>query len=139
MKRLHYLRYLFAALLLVTIASCSKDDDDDATPDKDLLLTDQTWTGDKLLIGGQDVTILYKDRITKTTLKFNTDGTYTFDSDGTTKTGSWEFANDQKQVIMDKNAANELTADIKRLTATELWVEGEFFDLGQDVEVRFIH
>ena len=141
MKKLKFLSYLFAALLMVTTVSCD-DDDDDAAPDRQTLLTAQTWRGDKLFIQGEDVTEDFADLIDvqSSTIKFNTDGTYTAGSDGDTEDGTWEFTNNQQnEILMDEGTSDEITVDVNRLSATELWLEGDLSGFGQDVEIRFVH
>ena len=124
-----------------TVASCD-DDDDDAAPDRQTLLTAQTWRGDKLFIQGEDVTEDFADLIDvqSSTIKFNTDGTYTAGSDGDTEDGTWEFTNNQQnEILMDEGTSDEITVDVNRLSATELWLEGDLSGFGQDVEIRFVH
>lgn len=137
MKNLKFLTYLFAALLMFTTVSCSDDDDDkDLSPDKEALLTAGVWTGNKIFVGGQDFTSIYGDPST-VTMTFDDDGTYTLNIDGDVKEGTWEFTNNNTQVIMDKGP-DEVVVDVNRLTSTELWAEGDFIDIGQRVEVRFV-
>ncbi|NDK55946.1 hypothetical protein [Pontibacter fetidus] len=142
MKKLQFLSYLFAALLMFTTVSCDDDDDNDnVNPDKEALLLADVWTGSKIYLGGQDVTEDYKDifDVTTVSVKFYEDGTYTFDMDGTAEDGTWEFANNQTQVLLDKGTDDEELVDINKLTATELWAEGDLTGMGQDVEIRFVH
>ncbi len=144
MKKLQFLSYLFAALFMVTMVSCDDDDDDnvDPTASNTELLTAGVWTGNKVFFNGNDVTELAKDQIdvSTTTVKFETNGTYTGTIPGRTEaSGTWEFTNDESQVIMDSGTDNELTVDINMLSATELWAEGEFLGENQGVyEVRFV-
>ena len=120
MKKLQFLNLLFAALFLVTFASCDNDGDDDATPNNTSLLTAAVWNGDKLYYQGQDATEIFEDIIDvkATSIRFFTDGTYTIDVDGT--------------------ADDEMLVDINKLTATELWAEGDFGDTGEKLEIRFV-
>jgi len=141
MKKLKFLSYLFAALLMVTTVSCD-DDDDDAAPNRQTLLTAQTWRGDKIYFQGDDVTEDFADLIDvkNATIKFDTDGTYTAGSNGDTNEGTWEFTNDQQnQILMDEGTSEEITVDVNRLSATELWLEGDLTGFGEDVEIRFVH
>lgn len=140
MKKLQFLRLLFAALLMVTMVSCDNEDDDNATPNNQSLLTAGVWNGDKIYYQGIDVTedfaaiIDVKD----TSIKFTKDGTYTITSDGSEEKGTWEFANNETQILMDKGTDDEMLVDVNKLTATELWVEGDFGNLGDEIEIRFV-
>lgn len=139
MKKLQFLSYLFAALLMVTLVSCD-DDDDDATPDKEALLTAGVWTGSKIYYNGVDMTEDFSSflDVESTTIRFFNDGTYTVDVDGNAEDGTWEYTNNQTQILMDKGTDDELVADVNKLTSTELWVEGDFADMGDEIEVRFV-
>ncbi|MEJ8755785.1 hypothetical protein WG947_02150 [Pontibacter sp. H259] len=143
MKKLKFLSYLMAALLLVTSVSCDDDDDDDASPNNTSLLTASTWKGDKLYYQGVDVTEDFSPilDVKATTIKFNANGTYTITADGTSDTGTWEFTNNETQVLMDEGTDDELLIDVNRLTATELWAEGDFAGSGgtETFELRFVH
>ncbi|MBJ6118517.1 hypothetical protein JAO76_09965 [Pontibacter sp. BT310] len=140
MKKLKFLSYLFAALLMVTTVSCD-DDDDDSVPNNTSLLTASEWTGDKVYFQGMDVTNnpLSPIDVKNVKITFMSDGTYSGQIEGISQSGTWEFNQTETQIIMDKGTDDELIVDVKKLTSTELWAEGEFADLGEDVEIRFVH
>lgn len=147
MKKLPFLTYLFAALLTVTMVSCSDDDDnndDNVTPEKEALLVAETWYGSKVYYQGSDFTEQAKAflDITTVTVEFSESGTYTGNISGDdTETGTWEFTNNDTQIIFDKDTPDSFTVDVNKLTATELWVEGDFMNTGgqETVELRFVH
>jgi hypothetical protein len=56
------------------------------------------------------------------TLTFNTDGTYLIVADGDSEYGDWEFANNETQIIIDKDS-DPLILTIQELTSTKLKVE----------------
>ncbi|WP_162426998.1 DUF4923 family protein [Pontibacter pudoricolor] len=140
MKKLKFLSYLIATLLMVTTVSCD-DDDDDALPNNTSLLTASEWTGDKVYFQGMDVTNnpLSPIDVKSVKITFKSDGTYSGQIEGVSKSGTWEFNQTETQIIMDKDTNDELIADIKRLTSTEFWAEGDFAGVGEDVEIRFVH
>ncbi|MBC5774986.1 lipocalin family protein [Pontibacter sp. KCTC 32443] len=141
MKKLQFLTYLFAALLMVTTVSCDEDDDD-TTPDKESLLTAGEWTGDKIYVQGVDATDdfaeLFDFDVKNSTISFSADGTYTADSDFGSDEGTWEFSEDETQIILDEGTDDETTVEVNRLTSSEFWAEGDLADMGQDVEIRFV-
>ncbi|MBB6612019.1 hypothetical protein H7F15_13295 [Pontibacter sp. Tf4] len=146
MKKLQFLSYLFAALFMVTMVSCDDDDDDttNPNPDKETLLTAKVWNGSKVYYQNADFTEQVKELfdISTTTIKFNADGTYTASMSGEDdETGTWEFASNDTKIVMDSESSDPITVDINTLTATELWVEGDFLETGgqETIELRFVH
>ncbi|MER2997128.1 lipocalin family protein [Pontibacter populi] len=141
MKKLQFLTYLFAVLFTVTMVSCDDDDDDnDVDPGKEAMLTAGVWTGDKIYYQGADFTEQLSGflDIKSATVDFNADGTYTGNLDGDSESGTWEFTNNETQIIMDADTDDEIIVDINRLTATELWVEGDYMGTGEEtIELRF--
>jgi hypothetical protein len=144
MKQLKFLSYLMAALVMITTVGCDDDDDDDIDPGstKSEMLTAGVWQGDKVYYQGTDFTDLIKNEldITKTTIKFNSNGTYRATISGEPEeTGTWKFMANETQILLDEgDQDDELLVDINRFTATEIWVEGNFIDSNNDrVELRF--
>lgn len=147
MKKIQFLTYLFAALFTITMVSCSDDDDDKddtITPGKEALLIADTWFGSKVYYQGADFTEQAKTYldITTVSIEFSESGTYTGNISGDdSETGTWEFTNNDTQIIMDKGTPDELIVDVNRLSTTELWVEGDFLGTNgeETLELRFVH
>ncbi|MFD2245296.1 hypothetical protein [Pontibacter ruber] len=144
MNKFRLLSFLFAAFMLLTLASCGKDDD--AEPSKRDLLTAQTWRGDKLYIDGVEATnnpyvIDYFIDIKGTTLKFEKDRTYTaiytVGDEKETESGTWDLKNNDQQIAF---AFLSQDTDIKRLTKDNLDIAATFEEDGEKItiEMRFI-
>jgi hypothetical protein len=140
MKNLRLLSFLFVALVMGALTSCSKDDDD-ATPSAQALLTAKQWQGNKYLIDGDDMSSFID--IDEMFWKFDSDGSYVVEVDGDSESGKWEFASNNQQLVLDKGTADEFTLDILKLTNTSLNLEFEEEDLDTGetytVEIRFLH
>ena len=129
MIKLRQLLVMFAALCVLTLAGCSKDDD--ASPaDKESLLTSGAWKyystvedGEEEIYEGDDTEIL----------RFRNDGTftvtYTDGGDEMTEEGTWELVNDDKYILID----DEATLKITKLDSKNFYMYNE--DL--DYEIRF--
>jgi hypothetical protein len=135
MNRLRLLSFLFVALVMSTLTSCSKDDD--AAPSPQALLTAKEWQGNKYLIDGQDMSSFLD--IDQMYWKFNSNGTYTMRVDGDSETGTWELTSNNQKLLLD----DEYTLDVVKLTNTALNVtyEEEDTESGESytVEIRFLH
>ncbi|MBB6612020.1 hypothetical protein H7F15_13300 [Pontibacter sp. Tf4] len=140
MNKLH-LRYLLCAVLLpLFLVSCGNDDDDDPADNVSpnvALLTAGVWTGDAIIIEGEDVT----DEILEDqefdfrlyTTEFERDGTYNESYDGDTQVdGKWEFQNDERIIVFEKGTATEYYVVVAKLD------EDEFFYVQEGVEFRFV-
>ncbi|WP_347159343.1 hypothetical protein [Pontibacter chitinilyticus] len=127
MKKLQYLAFLFMALSALTFSSCGSDDDDnDTSPSNKALLTGGTWTGKSILLDDVDYTdtlALVGLDVSDWNFKFNDNGTVTTTLWDSTGTGNWEFANNEQAIVFEKGTADETTATIKKLTASELNLE----------------
>lgn len=139
MNKIKLLTFLFATLIISTLTSCDKDDED-KEPSRTALLTDPTWQGNRAFIDGQDVTSFID--IDNTSFKFKTDGKYDVVLSGTPENGTWEFTNNEQKLLLDKGTNSELIVDILKLTDSNLdlkWTE-EDEDTGETytVELRFI-
>ncbi len=137
-------------LSVLSLASCGNDDDDDKDPSKRALLTGGEWKGQMVLFDGVD----YSDSleavgldVSNFRLLFKDDGTGTSNFLGQTSNGSWEFGSNEQSIIFGKGTADESQATIKKLTATELYLEFAADELGandpndpvqvEKVEMRF--
>ncbi|MBF9254636.1 hypothetical protein I2I11_15130 [Pontibacter sp. 172403-2] len=147
MNKLRLLTFLFTALFLTTLASCSKDDD--AEPSKKQLLTAHEWVGSDIYVNGTKQTgnpYLQENLFDINTVKLNfkDDRTYTatFRVNGTPQTqdGIWElYDNDTKLNLPFLNEPGD-TTDIKRLTENNLDISTSFEENGTPitVELRFV-
>ncbi|NEM97373.1 lipocalin family protein [Pontibacter burrus] len=152
MKKLQLLSYLFAALFMVTMVSCNDDDDNDnVTPDREGLLVGKTWRGDKIFVNGVDLTATKPGGVDVTTINivFKADGTFTGtlvddDNSNDTDSGRWTLSSDGTKLTLtddDDNSSDDdddIILTVNRLTATELWLEGDFSGTGQAIEFRFV-
>ncbi len=124
MKKLSILP-VFALILLLSLIGCSKDKE--VEPTQTDLLAAGTWTGYGIYYTGQDVSKEFRDDlgydITKYSVKFDKAKTFLETYDGTTRTGKWEFANNEKEIILDKGTNTELVLTVLKLDAKELFVE----------------
>ncbi|MFD2245294.1 hypothetical protein [Pontibacter ruber] len=138
MKNLRLITLLFLSFFVVTLASCD-DDDEDKDPSRTDLLTAGLWTGNSVYYQGQDVSQFLRDsaqfEIKDLTTRFDKNGEYR-ETLGRTIVGTWEFANNEQDIIFDKGTNNELTVNVTRLTATEFYYEQDF--QGTILEFRFL-
>lgn len=96
-----------------------------------------TWVIERATADGDDVTSSYDQYV----LSLTTDGAATLDAEytvfgvdvSTETTGTWAFANDQEQLVLDfEEDLADGTYIINRLTQTELWLR----KVGEDLELR---
>lgn len=96
-----------------------------------------TWVIERATADGDDVTSSYDQYV----LSLTTDGAATLDAEytvfgvdvSTETTGTWAFANDQEQLVLDfEEDLADGTYIINRLTRTELWLR----KVGEDLELR---
>jgi hypothetical protein len=124
MKKLSLLPVLML-LLSLSLMSCSKEKDTEPTQTD--LLAAGTWTGYGIYYTGTDVTKEFRDDlgydVTKYSIKFDKAKTFLETYDGSTRNGKWEFANGDKDIILDKGTSDEYTLTILKLDAKELFVE----------------
>ena len=129
-NELRLLPLVFSFLCLLTLASCGKDDDPKSKAE---LLTAGNWTGNKIYSGGSDITSMMKGfgyDITKSTIRFNSDGNYSATFNGDSETGTWEFKNGETYLLMD----GQDDVKINKLDANNLYL----YDEAEDLEVRYV-
>ncbi|MBD1395819.1 hypothetical protein H9Q13_01465 [Pontibacter sp. JH31] len=138
MKTQRIIPFLFAALLLV-FTSCDKDDED-KEPSRSDLLTTGLWTGSSVYIQGQDISQLLRDSanfdVRQLSTRFDKNGEYR-ETFGRTIVGTWEFVNNEQEILFDKGTNQAYTVKINKLNATELYYEQEID--GLPFEFRFSH
>lgn len=122
---------LFSCLLLLTLVSCNKDDDMDTAPSRMELLTNGVWAGDQVHAEGTDMTTevntYFGIDVKQLRYNFKKDGTVEEASDiEAVPEGSWEFTNDEQAIIINKGTEEEQVFTINQLTASDLYLEGEF-------------
>ena len=143
MNKFRLLSLFVALTFMATFTSCG-DDDDDATPSEEALLTADTWFGDAVYINGMDFTEEFSESfgdIRDSNYKFNADGTYEETFDGDTYSGEWEFSSDKRNIIFDIDSPDSYTLKVEKLTETELYLNESFESEGQtyNVEMRYKH
>ncbi|WP_162426999.1 hypothetical protein [Pontibacter pudoricolor] len=132
------LRYFLCLLVLpFLMASCGKDDDDDDVSPNISMLTAGVWTGDAIIIEGEDITdeILESDGFDWTlyTTEFEREGTYNESYVGDPQIdGIWEFQNNERIIVFDKGTDKEYYVVIAKLD------DNEFFYVQDGVEFRFV-
>ncbi|WP_266205356.1 hypothetical protein [Pontibacter kalidii] len=136
MPRLKLLYFLFAALSLVSLASCGDDDDDDVSPNV-ALLTQGEWTGSAVFVNGTDRTGEFEAQsgidISLYTSLFERDGTYTDRYNDTVLVdGTWEYENAERVILFDKGTSDEYRVVISKLD------EDELFYIQAGIEFRFM-
>ncbi|WP_125185466.1 lipocalin family protein [Botryobacter ruber] len=120
MKKILLNPFLFFILILISFTGCK---DDEVEPSRRDMLTGGTWNGTAVYSQGTDITESAKNSgfdITKNTLRFDTNGNYTDTYDGSSDTGTWEFAENESKLLLDKNTSNEQLATISQLNANTL-------------------
>lgn len=115
------LKNLLLASILFAFVACSEEDVLNNTQ----LITQRTWTYDSVEGFSSDWTAFYDLFLTGATWKFNSDGTTTISSAGSSSSGTWEFNSDETQLILDPGTADEESFTIVTLTATSLVIQGE--------------
>ncbi|MCX2741614.1 hypothetical protein [Pontibacter anaerobius] len=127
MNKLKLLTFLFASLLMLTLVSCSKDDDADLS--KMDLLTGGEWTGHQFWTSGMNVTdqlVEFGYKVAKSKANFSKDGSYTMKYDGDlVQSGNWEFGSGEQTIILDEGTEDETIFTINKLTSSELYMDGE--------------
>ncbi|WP_242928417.1 hypothetical protein [Pontibacter vulgaris] len=139
MKQLRKLNYLFAALFVLVLLGCG--DDEDKEPSRRDLLTSTTWQANHVFLDGVDVTS--RVDLTQTSFKFEKNGNYTFKFDGNPIIGTWEFADNEQKLVLDKGTGDEENVKILLLSATNFNVQFEEVDddtgINHTLEFRFIN
>ncbi|TPE46070.1 hypothetical protein [Pontibacter mangrovi] len=107
MRILKLLYILSLSIIAVPMLSCADDDRELIVSSKKELLTQKEWVG-------QVFNATWK-------LKLNKDGTYSNMFNGVPdKTGKWELAVNQQEIILDKGTVNEAKVAVAKLNSTEL-------------------
>lgn len=137
MKIKQLLSFLFCMVLLVSMTSCDKDDED-KEPSKNDLLTAGLWTGNSVYVQGQDITQLLRDSadfdVRQLSTRFDKNGEYR-ETYGRTIVGTWEFTNNEQRILFDKGTSQAYTVEITKLNATEFYYEQDID--GFPFEFRF--
>lgn len=129
---------LALAALALLATGCSKYDDG---PGVSLVPRTErvanTWVIDRATADGENVTEAYDQYV----LTLTTDGAANLEAEytvfgvdvSTQTTGTWAFANDQEQLVLDfEDDLADGTYIINRLTQSELWLR----KVGEDLELR---
>jgi hypothetical protein len=139
---MYHKKFLSVSLALASVAvlatGCSKYEDG---PGISLVSRTErvanTWVIEKAMADGEDVTSAYEQYV----LALTTEGAASLEADytvfgvvvSTQTTGTWSFANDEEQLVLDfEEDLADGTYLINRLTQTELWVR----KVGEDLELR---
>jgi hypothetical protein len=105
--------YLFLVLLFsFTFISCNEDDSIGEEKTNTEVLTAGIWTGNRALSDGKDVTESWKSDwdISKYSMKFSEDGTYTYTYDGNAQQGIWRFTRGEQYIKF--NNAEEVQVSV---------------------------
>ncbi|GAB3527966.1 hypothetical protein GCM10027443_05130 [Pontibacter brevis] len=110
---------------MLTLLSCSKEEADTVSPNVSFL-TAGVWTGSAVHYNGQDQTNSFEEsnaiEWSNYTAKFHKDGTYAEYYDGNTLVeGVWEFENNERVIVFDRNKEDEYKVVISKLDDDELW------------------
>lgn len=115
---------LVGLLLLFTVSSCTKDDDNENTSNTDIL-TSKTWVYDLYITNYSSSNAFYQYKkgkpynslnLTNDWIKFDKNGTYTRrDYQGSNKSGTWQFVNDETGVSTTEDGATHVNT-IRTLT-----------------------
>jgi hypothetical protein len=142
MKIQKLLTFLFALLLVTSMSSCKKDED--KGPSKSDMLTAGEWRGASIWFNGTDVTReLREDEeypfdVSQLYIKFDKAGTYLDTYSGMTGNGTWEFAQNEEAILLDKGTSRESTVRVTKLTDTEFYYVESYDESGDfDFEFRF--
>lgn len=148
MKNINLLTLLLVTLFTLSLSSCGKDGDDDDSTDNvspnTALLTEGTWTGEGLYVGGTPLKLLLELAgqgdladaldISSTTFNFEKDGTFTGTADGVADSGKWKFTDNEKKIIITDADNEETTFTILLLNETNLNLELDIAELGLEPE-----
>jgi hypothetical protein len=109
-----YFRLLLIPLFLLT--GCDDGDDEPQPANRKEILSLKPWKIKKVQASGINITNRpevseFKDA----QIKFEQDGTYTLTNETETRTGTWAFANNETELVLDPNTADEFTMDIVSL------------------------
>lgn len=123
--------FLISLMFVTLLTGCGKDDESYSPKNVDLL-TAATWTGVSMFRDGVDVTQLLIDKenydIKKQLWKYEKDGTYTSSYERKALLGTWEFLDNEQNILHDKNQKDELNVRIIKLTDSELNLEYTYRD-----------
>ncbi|WP_188499842.1 hypothetical protein [Pontibacter amylolyticus] len=142
MKFQKLLTFLFALLLVTSMTSCDKDDDNG--PSKRDFLTAGQWKGQSVWWGEDEITSElrndeeYPFDVTQLSYKFDKAGTYLVTFKGQTDNGTWEFVNNEQSILMNKGTSFETTLKVLKITDKEFNYIDPYDETGQlDLEFRF--
>ncbi|MBC5774987.1 lipocalin family protein [Pontibacter sp. KCTC 32443] len=134
----YQLRYFLLAILFpLFLVSCGDDDDDDVSPNI-AQLTAGEWTGDAIIVDGEDITdeLLEEEEpfdFRQYTSQFERAGTYNESYQGrTVAEGDWEYQNNDRIIVFDEGTSREYYVVIAKLDDDEL------FYVQDGVEYRFV-
>ncbi|MCJ8166633.1 hypothetical protein MKJ04_17440 [Pontibacter sp. E15-1] len=150
MKLISIKPLLIALCLLVTLASCDKEKDEEVEPSRTELLTANNWKGDRILVAGTDAANYpnagdFVPDPKSLSITFKTDGTYaaSYVQNGQTipASGNWEFSSDEQSITGNLFGISS-DAKIETLTDTNLTlsttVDVPDFPLPVPVEIRLV-
>ena len=129
MNNLRHFTLLLASFFMLAFVSCSKDDDDDVSPNI-AMLTAGEWKGSAIFSNGVDVTAEVEENSgiewKKFTTIFNRDGTYIESYDGDTiDEGVWIYENNERVIKFNSGTSNEYKVVISNLDEDELaYIQG---------------
>jgi len=111
--------YIFLIVVLVSFASCSKDDDKEDSkplPSRREILAAKPWKISKVNLDGIDISDkpAFAQFMTLR-FKFYNYGTYTFALAAGKGNGFWAFDADETKIILDKETSGELLWEVLEL------------------------
>ncbi|MFD2999425.1 hypothetical protein ACFS7Z_03550 [Pontibacter toksunensis] len=115
---------LLTSIFMLALAGCSKDDDDDVSPNI-AMLTAGEWKGSAVFSNGVDITKEVEEKSgfvwQNFTTVFNRDGSYVESYDGDTiDEGVWVYENDERVIKFNSGTTNEYKVVISKLDEDEL-------------------
>jgi len=147
MKKLNLIALLLMTLFTMSLTSCGDDNKEEDVSPNTALLTAATWSGDAIYIGQFPAALIIEKYapdmadelgalldISDWKWKFERNGTFTATMDGTTETGKWVFADNEKTLILTADDGEVQNFAVNSLTETALNLEASVTDLGYDPE-----
>lgn len=143
MNKLRLLHFFVATLCLISFTSC--DNDDDAEPSQQALLTAGEWQGASVYLNGADSTQFFRTAVdfdvNELSYRFDDNGEYRQIYDPVpTILGSWELSGtDPEVIIFDRGETYQSEATIIDLTATELRLQSNKWFGSQSPPVEIVY
>lgn len=128
-RKLNSLLAIAMVALMFTVSSCS--DDDDEGPARSTLISANTWIFSTVEINAKGLSSedrkqfeqSFKEEYAGSELVFKADKTFTETFDGYSSTGTWEFSNGEKKIVMKYEGESDEDAyeqEIETLTSDKL-------------------